>query len=232
MAVTDESLDALTALAGLVLVTRDLPATLIEACRIAVRAVPNADGASVTTYPEGRPAAVASDKWAQDLDELQFEEHEGPCLDAFRTGNAFRVRDFKSESRWPSYGVEVMDRGARSMMSMPLTAQGNVVGALNIYSREPEAFDAEAASLAVIIAGHIGLASEVSAAFFRHRDLAQQLEDAMKFRAVIEQAKGILMGDRRCDADTAFVILRDMSQRENRKLRDIAQSVVANVSGG
>jgi GAF domain-containing protein len=231
MAVNDEALDALTALAGVVLVTRDLPATLVETCRIAVRAVPNAEGASVTTYPEGRPAAVASDPWAQELDELQFEEHEGPCLDAYRTGNAFRVRDFADESRWPSYADHVVDRGARSSVSIPLMAQGNVIGALNVYSRKPDAFDAEAASVAQVVAGHVGLASQVSAAFFRHRDLAEQLEAAMRSRAAIEQAKGILMADRRCDADTAFRILRDMSQRENRKLRDIAQGIVDSVGG-
>ena len=68
--------------------------------------------------------------------------------------------------------------------------------------------------------------SLVSAAFFRHRDLADQLADAMKSRAVIEQAKGIIMGDRRCNADTAFDLLREMSQRSNRKLRDVAQELV------
>lgn len=230
MAVSDDALEAVLALAGVVLVTRDLPTTLIETCRIAVRAVPNADGASVTTYPEGRPGAVASDDWALELDELQFEQHEGPCLDAYRTGTSFRVRDFTDETRWPSYSQHVAAKGARSAVSIPLMAQGNVVGALNIYSRKPDAFDAEATSVATVVAGHVGLASQVSAAFFRHRDLAEQLEEAMRSRAVIEQAKGVIMGDRRCDADAAFRVLREMSQRGNRKLRDVAQEIVDNVS--
>ncbi len=230
MPVNDDALEALTALAGIVLVTRDLPATLVETCRIAVTAVPGAEGASVTTYPEGRPAAVADTEWARQLDELQYEEQEGPCLDAFRTGTVFRVRDLEQETRWPFYVVQALKQGARSMISLPLTAQGIVVGALNLYSHEPEAFDAESTSLALVVAGHIGLASEVSAAFFRHRDLAEQLADALRSRAVIEQAKGVIMADRRCNADTAFGVLRDMSQRENRKLRDIAQRIVDSVS--
>jgi GAF domain-containing protein len=228
---TDDALQALSELAGIVLVARDLPETLIEACRIAVRAIPGTAGASVTTYPEGRPGAVASDDWAQDLDELQFEEHEGPCLDAYRTGTAFRVRDFETDSRWPSYRLQALSRGARSMISLPLTAQGNVVGALNLYSREPEAFDAEAASLGLVVAGHVGLASQVSAAFFRHRDLAEQLAEAMRSRAVIEQAKGVIMAAQRCDADAAFDVLRSRSQRENLKLRDVAQSIVTDLVG-
>lgn len=226
MTIDEEAFDALTQLAGIVLVATDLSETHLEMCRIAVHAVPPAEGASVTTYPEGRPAAVASDKWAQDLDELQFEEHEGPCLDAYRTGNAFRVRDFESETRWPFYSKQAVRKGANSMVSVPLTAQGNVVGALNLYSRTTNAFDAEATALAHVVAGQVGLASQVSAAFFRHRDLADQLADAMKSRAIIEQAKGIVMADRRCDAEEAFAILREMSQRDHRKLRDVAQGVV------
>ena len=229
---TDDAFEALTRLAGIVLVADDLANTYVEMCRIAVQAVPPAIGASVTTHPEGRPAAVASDSWAQELDELQFEEQEGPCLDAYRTGNAFRVRDFATETRWPFYSKQATRKGAASMVSVPLTAQGNVVGALNMYSRSADAFDAESTALAHVVAGHVGLASQVSAAFFRHRDLAEQLADAMTSRAVIEQAKGILMADRRCDAETAFAILREMSQRDHRKLRDVARDIVGNVSRG
>ncbi len=227
MAVSQEALEELAALAGVVLMAPDLSETLGEICRIATRAVPNAEGASVTTLGEGTPAAVASDAWAKDLDEMQFVEHEGPCLDAFRTGNVFRVRDFNSDTRWPSYSMRALERGAVSVISLPLSAQGSLVGALNLYARRPDAFDAEAASVAQVVAGHVGLASQVSAAFFRHRDLAEQLAEAMRSRAVIEQAKGVLMAQRQCDAETAFDFLRTASQNRNRKLRDLAADVVA-----
>jgi AmiR/NasT family two-component response regulator len=64
------------------------------------------------------------------------------------------------------------------------------------------------------------------------RDLAQNLDMAMQSRAVIEQAKGILMSQRRCDATEAFSLLAAASQRSNRKLRDIAQAIVDGVTGG
>lgn len=224
---SDEALEELVALAGVVLVATDLPETLAEVCRIAIRVVPGAEGASVTTHREGGPAAVGSDPWSQGLDETQFLEHEGPCLDAFRTGNVFRVRDFAKDNRWPSYSEQALARGAHSMLSLPLTAHGNLIGALNLYAREAEAFDAEAASLAHVVAGHVGLASQVSAAFFKHRDLAVQLADAMRSRATIEQAKGVLMALHGCDADAAFDLLRTESQHGNRKLRDVAVDVVA-----
>lgn len=229
MTVPEEALRELTALSGVVLMQTDLPATLIEICNIAVRAVPGVEGASITTFPEGRPGAVASDPWAQELDELQFGEHEGPCLDAFRTGNLFRVRDLANEPRWPSYVPRIVEKGARSLMSLPMSAQGKVIGALNLYARTPDAFDSDAVSLAEIAAGHAGLASEVSAAFFRHRDLAEQFAAAMKSRAVIEQAKGIVMASRHCDAEEAFAYLVSASQHSHRKLRDITQDLVASI---
>jgi GAF domain-containing protein len=227
VSLSDDAISALTALAGVALTQTDLEATLVEVCRIATRAVPSAEGASVTTFPQGRPGALASDEWAQQLDELQFAEHEGPCLDAYRTGNAFRIRNLADEPRWPSYVPRAVSMGARSMMSIPMAAEGNIVGALNLYSREPESFDAEAASLAEIVAAHAGLASQVSAAFFGHRDLAEQLAEAMQSRAVIEQAKGVLMATEKCSADDAFQLLVRLSQRSHRKLRDLAQQLVA-----
>jgi len=229
--VTDEALRELTALAGVVLAQTDLQATLREICRIATRAVPGADGASVTTFPEGRPGALASDQWAQSLDELQYEEHEGPCLDAFRTGTAFRVRDLAADGRWPSYLPRAVAKGARSMVSTPMAAEGNLIGALNLYSRGVDAFDAEAASVAEIVAAHAGLASQVSAAFFGHRTLAEQLTEAMQSRAVIEQAKGVLMAVHNCSADAAFERLVRLSQNSNRKLRAVADEIVATASG-
>jgi len=230
MAMSDEALRAMTSLSGVALAHLDLEETLREICRIATRAVPSAEGASITTFPQGRPVALASDDWSQSLDELQFKEHEGPCLDAHRTGNAFRIRDLKAEPRWPSYVPRAVEQGARSILSLPMAAEGSLIGALNVYSTEPDAFDAEAASIGEIVAAHAGLASQVSAAFFGHRDLADQMSEAMRSRAVIEQAKGILMAVHRCDAEEAFRHLVRMSQTGNRKLRDVAEETVKTAS--
>ena len=224
----EESLQELTALAGVVLAQNDLTTSLAEVCRIAVRAVPRTDGASITTFTEGRTtAAAASDDWARSLDELQFVEREGPCLDCARTGNVFRVRDLAVEPRWPFYAPVAAARGARSMLSLPMASEGKIIGALDLYSKEPDAFSAESASVAEVIAAHAGLASQVAAAFFSHRDVADQLREAMRSRAVIEQAKGVLMASRRLGEQQAFDLLVDLSQRSNRKLRDVAAAVVA-----
>ena len=49
--------------------------------------------------------------------------------------------------------------------------------------------------------------------------LSQQLRAALESRAVIEQAKGVLMRDHQCDEEEAFEMLRHASQHTNRKVR-------------
>lgn len=230
MAVPDETIRELAELAGVVLGQKDLEATLVELCRIGVRALPSADGASITTLRDGQATALADGAWAAEFDELQYVEHEGPCFDALRTGNVFRLRDLTAEQRWPSWVPRAVERGARSVVSLPMMAHGQCVGALNLYAREVDAFTSESVSVGEILAAHAGLATQVATAFFRHRDLAEQLSEAMHSRATIEQAKGILMRSRRCGPDEAFDMLIGLSQASNRKLRDVAAALVAEVS--
>ena len=223
----EEAIRQLSALAGAVLGQQDLQATLDEITRVAVATLPACDGASLTTFQEGTPGVVAAaDEWSRQLDELQYEEREGPCLDAARTGNVFRVRDLETDSRWPFYAPRAVGLGARSMVSLPMAAEGKVVGALNVYSREADRFTAEDVSLGELLATQAGVAMQVAASFFRHRDLAEQMQQAVQSRARIEQAKGVLMATRRCTEDEAFALLVELSQTSNRKLRDVATAVV------
>jgi len=224
---TEDTLDELLALAGVALAHDDLRGALVEICRIASGAVRNADGATLMTVGASGPEAVAaSSEWSKQLDEMQYEEHEGPCIDAARTGLLFRVRDSASESRWPSYAPRALEVGALSIVSIPMTVEAKTIGALDIYSKQVDAFGTEEVSLAEIIAAHAGLATQVAAALHGHRSLADQLRTAMASRAVIEQAKGIIMGTVGCDADAAFERLVLQSQHENRKLREIADELV------
>jgi GAF domain-containing protein len=136
------------------------------------------------------------------------------------------VRDLATDSRWPSYAPRAAEHGARSMVSMPLTVEGKVLGALNVYSREPDAFSPEEVSIAEVIAAHASLAMHTATALKEHRSLSEGLRDAMQSRAVIEQAKGILMAQRKVTAEAAFDLLREASQHRNTKLRLVAEQVV------
>jgi hypothetical protein len=117
--------------------------------------------------------------------------------------------------------------GARSSLSIGLPAQKTVTAALNLYARTPGAFDGDAISVGQRFAGYAAVALANAHLYDTKATLAAQMQAAMETLAVIEQAKGIIMGQRRCTAEEAFVILVKLSQDTNRKVRDVAAALVA-----
>jgi GAF domain-containing protein len=223
----------LAKLAGVVLTEPDLDTALVAVTRVAVSAVEPCDGASLTLRERGVPAApIADGDWAVELDRLQFVEQEGPCLDCLREGSIMRVSDLAADGRFPHYGPKAAELGACSTMSLPLSADGRTVGALNLYSRTVSAFDSDAVAVGELLAAHASLAVTAATAYYSNRDLADQMRQALESRAVIEQAKGVLMGRHGCTADDAFALLVQQSQRTNRKLREVAQDLVAPPAAG
>ena len=120
-----------------------------------------------------------------------------------------------------------MAAGAGSSLSIGLPIEDQVIGALNVYAEKVYAFDDDAIVLAQTFAGYAAVALANAHLYDTTATLAQQMQAAMESRAVIEQAKGIIMGERRCTADEAFAILTKVSQDSNRKLRDVAAALVA-----
>jgi GAF domain-containing protein len=232
VALTYDTALELAQLAGLVLSEPDLDAALTRVTQVAVSVVEACDGASLTMRRAGLPDAPASsDDWALGLDELQFVEQEGPCLNCLREGSVMRVRDLGEDERFPAYGPRAAERGARSALSLPLAADGRTVGALNLYSRARDAFGREEVALGELLAAHAALAVQAAVAYYSSRDLAEQMRSAMGSRALIEQAKGVLVARERVGPDAAFERLVRRSQAANRKLRDIAADLVAEASG-
>ncbi|WP_051515952.1 GAF and ANTAR domain-containing protein [Candidatus Blastococcus massiliensis] len=220
--------DLLRDLSRVTLADRDITEVLTEITTIAARAIPGAESVSTTLLRGEKPFTAAySSQMALDADELQYDEGYGPCMDAGRGGVVLRIDDMATEQRWPRYAPRAHARGVRSSLSVPLPYQGNSIGALNIYSGRPSAFDSEESLKAGReVAEAIAVAIVNAEAHARLSEQAQNLQLAMDSRAVIEQAKGVLIAQRRVSADEAFEILRDASQRYNRKLRDIATGIV------
>ena len=216
-------------LSQVVLVDRSLEDVLAEVTDIAARGIPGAESTSITLVRGDRAFTAAhTGEMALVADELQYEQGYGPCMDAGRAGVVLRIDDTRTEQRWPDYVPRVLEVGVRSSLSVPLPYQGSTIGALNIYSTRPQAFSsAESEEAATAVAGAVAVAVVNADAHDRLAEHARNMRVAMESRAVIEQAKGVLMAQRGVDAEQAFDILRDASQRYNRKLRDIAAGIVA-----
>jgi transcriptional regulator with GAF, ATPase, and Fis domain len=135
-----------------------------------------------------------------------------------------------AEQRWPQWAARAHQAGASSSLSIGLPIHDKVTGALNIYAIKPDAFDTDAVILGQTFAGYAAVALSNAHLYDAQATLAQQMQAAMQSRAVIEQAKGIIMGSRRCTADEAFSILTRISQDTNRKLRDVAAGLVASAT--
>jgi GAF domain-containing protein len=221
-------------LSRVVLAGRTLAEVLTDIVTIASRGIPGAESTSITLV-RGDEAFTAAHhgKMALAADELQYERGSGPCMDAGRGGVVLRVDDMATENRWPDYARRVTAVGVASSLSLPLPYQGSSIGALNIYSSEKAAFRSEEAMTAgTEVAEAVAVAVVNADAHARVIDQAHHMRLAMESRAVIEQAKGVLMAQRGVDAQQAFDLLRDASQRYNRKLRDIAAGIVESTRRG
>ena len=205
--------------------------TLDRVAHLAQEAVPGAHMTGMTMLVEGRArTAVFTDETAPEIDSAQYESGIGPCLDAFRHREVFVIHDTEKDDRWRPFSEAAAAYGIRSTLSVPLVANHEGVGALNFYSRDADGFSDDDVELGSQFATQAAIVLANAQAYWDAHQLSQDLATAMKSRATIEQAKGILMGAQRCGADEAFQILVRASQRENRKLRDIASQVVAAAS--
>jgi GAF domain-containing protein len=171
-------------------------------------------------------AAATSDD-ARDVDEIQRELGAGPCVDSMDQGVEHATEDLRADERWDGRLQEVAERtGLVAVLAVPLRAGDATIGALNVFSRTAAGIDAEAAATVRAIAAPVAATLANARAYRQVEQLGEQLREALASRAVIEQAKGILMVRAGIDDEEAFALLRRTSQHQNRKLRDVAASVV------
>jgi len=190
--------------------------------------LPGDPEASVTLVVREQPSTVvATGLLAVELDEEQYERGLGPCLHAAATQQVADVPDTRSETRWPDYARRAVEQGALSSLSVPLLIDApQVSGALNLYARRPNGFDEVSRSTATRF-GHY--AAVVAANLSRYRravERADRLESALAARAVIEQARGILMERHGVTADGAFRILARASVHTHSTVRRLAEHLV------
>ena len=210
----------------------DTPLTdlLDRVTQLACRTIPDCGLAGITMSQNGAfQTPVYTDPRAPRVDQAQYDHDSGPCLDAYRTGEVFTIADTVVDARWPHFSKAAAQERIRSTLSVPMDVSGNcteVVGALNLYSEAPDAFGAEAVASTQSFAQQAALVVANAQAYWGAKAESAQLQQAMESRAVIEQAKGVLMAQSGIDAERAFEALRGASQRENRKLRDIAGEIV------
>jgi GAF domain-containing protein len=244
--------NAVAGLSQLLLGEESVNTTLQRVATSAVTLIEAVEESGVTVAHDDRPSTdAATGGVVYEIDNFQYDVDQGPCLHALLSGDVVEIPCMRAEHRWPTYAAFAADRGINSSLSIPLTVRGGPsiarpvvgtasmaeaiadgrVGVMNMYSRREGDFSDEERWAALTFAEQGAVAIYNARTYEAAHRLTSDLQSALSSRAVIEQAKGMLMVERQVPADKAFELLRERSQRTNRKLREVAQEMVEQVTG-
>jgi hypothetical protein len=212
-----------------------IPARLLAITRSAA-GLPEVSYASVTGHHEGAPTTVAmSDEIALAVDQAQYADGTGPCLDALETGSPRAVPEIDATVQWPGFRQEAHRLGLRSSLSIPVFAgRGVVIAALNLYGRDPGAM----APLSAAVLATYDSASDTDPELARKpldpraRELIDGLTGAFAVRTTIQRAIGVLIAQRVTNADTAYAILRARAAETGAPLAATAHALVTQTAEG
>ena len=199
----------------------DVEQTLTAIVHSAVGTVPGAEHASISVVQRRREVhtRASTSELPRAVDHAQYDTGQGPCLDTLFEQQTVRLPDVPGERRWPEFTQRAAELGVGSMLGLQLYVEGDDLGALNLLSTQPDAFDDESEHVALLFASHAAVAMAGA-------EQQQRLRSAMHTRDLIGQAKGILMERFKITGDRAFRVLVHASQTSNRKLSEIAQDLV------
>jgi hypothetical protein len=217
--------NAVQELGRLAFAEHSLESVLQRVTALAAHVLPGEPVASVTILDRGKPSTPASSgELALSLDEAQYRLGSGPCLAAASTGRRSELPDTRAATEWAEFAAVAAANDCGSVLSFPLPARELVSGALNVYGREIP----DRRTLDVVV--RFGASAVVPVAnmylYETAIERAAHLQTALDSRAVIDQAKGILMERFKLTADQAFQVLTRVSMESNVKVRDVAQRFV------
>lgn len=195
--------------------------TLEKVVLIATEVIHGCDLVGISiVHSDGIDTPVGSNETLNRIDELQFVLKEGPCFDALHMHEVVHSTDLAHDKRWPRWGPLIAkEAGVASVVSYRLYTTTDTLGALNLYSTKPDAFDADDLINGHALAAHVGVALAAA----QH---AENLELAITSRTAIGRAEGILMERFSLSPDQAFAVLRRVSQNGNVKLNRVAEELV------
>ncbi len=228
--------------------------SLSQLTQLAASQVPGCAAANVTVWRAGElTSQAASHPEPPRLVAIQLAAGRGPLIDAVTgnewaapgagivsagglsggggtaRGSAVICADTLTETRWPEFTAAALRMGIRSSVS--LSYRGQAVVVLTLIGLRPRAMDPDRLQLAELLVAYGGALVGAVADYGDSRRVADQLRDAASSRAIVDQAKGILMHALGCSADEALERMREVSQRSNIRATEVARRVIDAHSG-
>lgn len=212
------------ALAEIIYQGSDVGQMYAAICVAATLVVRGCDHASLLVREGDRYVTVgASDRLAQEVDELERRSGDGPCIDAIEEETPQIDPDLTTPSLWPQLAkVLVAETSVRGAMGFRLLVDKRKGAALNLFSDSPNVFDAESAGSAAVLAAFASVAINAVA---KGED-ATSLRRGLLSNREIGKAVGMLMLLHHMTEEQAFDLLRRHSQALNIKLADVAREVI------
>lgn len=206
---------------------RTLGDTLHRVAELTMRALPQTTHVGITMMVHGQPGtAIFTHPDTPEIDQAQYQNGTGPCLDAFRDGRPYVIESMFAPGDWQPFRDSAAEHGVLSSLSLPLITQHGPIGALNLYADTEQAYGPEDLDVGSRFAFQAAFVLANAQAYWDARTLSENLELAMASRATIEQAKGMIMGAQGVSADEAMELLVRQSQHQNVKVRDLAAEIV------
>lgn len=220
-------LEAFTALTGYFVSDASMPDTLTRVSDLARQTVSESVQVGITLVVEDKRGTYAfTNPELIEVDQAQYDTGEGPGLRAYYTGEVVLLKSTLTSPLYPQFCAVAAQHGIRSVVSFPLATAKGCIGAMNHYSTREHVFGPAEIELGRRFADQAAYLLVNAQAYWDARTLGENLTEAMKSRAAIEQAKGILIARTGVDEEAAFDLLKEQSQAENRKLRDVALEIV------
>jgi transcriptional regulator with GAF, ATPase, and Fis domain len=180
------------------------------------------------TDPHGHLHAVAaSTERVQLLELFELQNHDGPCLDAFRTGNPVTAADLHEHlEQWPTYAAEAISNGFNSSHSVPMRLRNETIGAINLLRLHIGALTEADQKLVNALAdiATIGVLQERRTS--EATTTADGLQHALNSRVRIEQAKGVLAERWKITIDQAYDRLRRYARHHQLGVTVVAEQIV------
>ena len=219
-------------LSRLLLGENQLETTLLGIGHLAASVIPSCEEAGVTLEKDGRVSVrVSTGPTAEKVDSYQYEISEGPCVAAADFHGPVLIEDMATEIRWPRFASFAVTQGVKSSYAIPMILSGEMIGVLNLYSVD-NAFGPSDEQIGTRFADQAAMAVRHASTFTKTKEMIDHLHRALETRGVIGAAVGITMYRDRLTEDAAFARLKEMSQHENLKLRQVAENIVAELEGG
>jgi GAF domain-containing protein len=225
--VTDDVVKALRELADVLQDQETLGAALASIAEAATRSVPRCDAATIALSIEGRPITAAmTARVGLELDMVQYDTHDGPCLTSLRTMSTLRLDISEQGDTFPHFSRAAQLRNVVAALSIPAVWGDEVVATLNLYSRTGT-FDETATTIAIVLGAQVAIAVSRSPEFASARAVVEEGQRHLEDQADLHIATGLLMGNEGCTAEQAEGLLRSAAIEDEKTIVEIAQRIIS-----